>query len=44
MLFGWFVIAGYCQFFGGSDAVTLGGLVMQTFLAIVLLIRWKLGA
>ena len=44
LLVGWMAIAAYCQFFGSSVAVTTAGLVLQTLLAIVLLIRWKLGA
>ncbi len=41
LLLGWFLIAGYCQFFGASAFVTTSGLVLQTILAICLIIRWK---
>jgi hypothetical protein len=41
-LCGWFLIAGYCQFFAGSNVIATVGLVLQTFLAIYLLLRWKL--
>jgi hypothetical protein len=44
ILVGWMAIAAYCQFFGTSVAVTTGGLVLQTCLAVFLMIRWKLGA
>ena len=38
----WFLIAGYCQFLGGSPVVrAVGGLMFQTILAIVLSLRWK---
>ena len=42
VLLGWFVVAGYCQFFGGSAVLGLAGLLGQTVLAIVLIFRWKL--
>lgn len=38
----WFLIAGYCQFFARSVAVGTIGLALQTLLAVVLLIRWRL--
>ena len=43
LLFGWFVLAGYCQFFTGSAVVAAIGLLGQTMLAIYLLLRWRLG-
>jgi len=43
VLVGWFLIAGYCQFFWGSAVVAAIGLLAQTLLAIHLLIRWRLG-
>ena len=42
-LVGWFLIAGYCQFFWGSAVVAAVGLFGQTLLAIYLLLRWRLG-
>jgi hypothetical protein len=43
VLLGWFLIAGYCQFFWGSPVVAAIGLLAQTLLAIYLLFRWRLG-
>ena len=40
-LVGWFMLAGYCQFFGSSAVISAAGLVLQTVLAICLMIRWK---
>jgi hypothetical protein len=40
----WFLIAGYCQFFGGSPVVRAVGLFFQTILAIVLTLRWRLSS
>jgi len=40
-LLGWFLIAGYCQFFGGSPGLRAVGLLFETILAIVLSLRWK---
>ena len=40
-LLSWFLIAGYCQFFGASPVVRAVGLFFQTALAIVLSLRWK---
>ena len=37
----WLLLAGYCQFFGGSAAVATLGLVLQTCLAVYLLLVWK---
>jgi hypothetical protein len=37
----WFLVAGYCQFFGGSPVARAAGLLFQTILAIVLSLRWK---
>jgi hypothetical protein len=42
-LLGWFLIAGYCQFFAGSPVLRAVGVLVQTLLAIVLSLRWKLG-
>jgi hypothetical protein len=41
VLVGWFIVAAYCQFLGGTTAVVTAGLVLQTVLAVYLLIRWK---
>jgi hypothetical protein len=38
----WLLVAGYCQFSGRSVLVTSVGRVLQTFLAIYLVLRWKL--
>jgi len=38
----WFLVAGYCQFFGGSPVAGAVGLALQTLLAIGLLTYWKL--
>jgi hypothetical protein len=43
-LLGWFLIAGYCQFLGWSPIVRTVGLCLQTILAIVLSLRWKLSS
>lgn len=43
VLTGWFLLAGYCQFFGGSIIVVTVGLSLQTILAIVLVLRWRHG-
>lgn len=43
LLLGWFLLAAYCQFFGGSPMVSGVGLLLQTILAVVLSVRWKLG-
>ena len=42
VLLAWLVLAAYGQFFGASSAGATGGLVLQTVLAIYLLVRWKL--
>ena len=39
----WFLVAAYCQFYGSSIASATAGLVLQTVLAVYLLIRWKAG-
>jgi len=39
---GCFLIAGYCQFLGGSAIVSAAGLAIQTVLAIYLTVRWRL--
>ena len=44
LLLGWFLIAGCCQFLGESTLVWAAGLLLQTVLAIYLLIRWRMGA
>lgn len=41
MLLGWFLLAGYLQFFGGAALVEAAGLAGQTILAIFLILRWK---
>ena len=43
-LLGWFLLAGYFQFFGGSPVVRAVALLFQTILAIVLSLRWKLAS
>jgi hypothetical protein len=43
VLAGWFLLAVYFQFFGDSGALRAFGLVLQTVLAICLLLRWKVG-
>ena len=40
----WFLVAGYCQFFAGSDLVAATGLGLQTLLAIGLIVRWRFTA
>ena len=42
ILFGWWVVAGYLQLFGGSPATWAVGLVAHAALAIYLSVRWKL--
>jgi hypothetical protein len=39
----WFLAAAYCQFLSGSPTVGAAGLCLQTMLAIVLIVRRKLG-
>jgi len=41
VLLGWFLLAVYFQFLGASALLRAAGLVLQTVLAICLLIRWK---
>ena len=41
VLLGWFLLAVYFQFLGASALLQAAGLVLQTVLAICLLIRWK---
>ena len=36
-----FLVAGFCQFCGASAFSTIAGLVLQTMLAIYLILRWK---
>jgi hypothetical protein len=38
----WFAVAAWCQFFGGSPVVGAAGLALQTLLAVVLIVRWRL--
>ena len=38
----WFFVAAYGQFLGATAVVVTAGLVLQTVLAIYLVIRWKL--
>ena len=40
----WFLVAGLCQFRGASAFSTTAGLVLQTVLAIYLILRWKVSA
>ena len=42
VLLGWFLIAGYLQFFAGSMVLGAVGLLLQTMLAIYLIIRFRL--
>jgi hypothetical protein len=42
VLVGCLLAAGYCQFFGPSVVVSAIGLVLQTLLAVYLIVRWKL--
>jgi len=42
VLLGWFLLAGYCQFLAGSAVVSAVGLLLQTLLAIYLILRWRL--
>ncbi len=44
ILLGWLAIGGWCQFLGASSLTTTLGLVLQTILAIYLILRWKLSA
>jgi hypothetical protein len=37
----WWLLAAYCQFFGTSGGMWALGLVLQTILAVNLIIRWK---
>ena len=41
-LIAWFLVAAYCQFLAASTVVGTAGLVLQTILAIYLILRWKL--
>lgn len=40
----WFLIAAYSQLFGSSGTQVALGLVLQTVLALYLVLRWKLSA
>jgi hypothetical protein len=42
-LLGWLVVAAACQFFASQAWLGFAGLVMQTVLAVYLVVRWKLG-
>jgi len=42
VLLGWFLVAGYCQFFARSAGMAAVGLVLQTVLAIYLVLQTKL--
>jgi hypothetical protein len=44
VLVAWLLVAAGLQFFGASSAAVTGGLVLQTVLAVYLLIRWKASA
>ena len=37
----WLLVAGYLQFFSGSAVTAAVGLVLQTLLAISLIVRWR---
>jgi hypothetical protein len=39
-----FLIGAYCQFLSGSPLVAAAGLGLQTLLAIVLIVKWRLSA
>jgi hypothetical protein len=39
---GWLIAAGYCQFFTADPLWSATGLVLQTLLAIGLIVRWRL--
>ena len=41
MLLGWFLVALYCQFFR-AGGLAAAGLVLQTVLAVYLIVRFKL--
>ncbi len=41
LLLGWFLVAGYCQFFASSALVSAIGRALQTILAIFLILRWR---
>jgi hypothetical protein len=41
LLLSWFLAAGYCQFSAVSAGISVAGLVLQTILAVCLIIRWK---
>jgi hypothetical protein len=42
LLIGWFLLAVYCQFLSDSNVIGTTGLVLQTLLAIYLLLHLKL--
>ena len=42
VLLGWFLLAGYCQFFVGSATLRAVGLLLQTLLAVYLVVRLRL--
>jgi hypothetical protein len=44
LVLGWFLAAGYCQFFAGSPVVEAAGIALQTILAIGLILRFRLDA
>jgi hypothetical protein len=44
ILFVWWLVAAYCQFFGSSAIVAAIGLALQTVLAIYLVLRWRFTA
>jgi hypothetical protein len=39
-----FLVGVYCQFLSGSPLVAAAGLGLQTLLAIVLIVKWRLSA
>ena len=42
ILAGWFLAAGSVQFFGRTAFESIGGLLLQTMLAVYLLLRWRM--
>lgn len=44
VLLGWFLVAAYCQFLGGSAVLRAVGLLFQTILAVYLILRWRLSS
>ena len=40
-LLGWLLVAAFCQFLATSAVVAAVGLLLQTILAVYLIVRWK---